>query len=781
MPNFWPFYRSPPAHPPIPTAPPPEEPGDTKSSRPPATPPLIICEGFLSAAQSVVWGNEFRTYLGVGHQQLIDQTAGHSALSSQSSQQRPKRRSGLGSDRPVIFAPIGPVSSLHDRACELFYALRGGTVDYGEKHARQHGHARYGRHYRQPLCPTWGPRLKHSPPPTQATSDMNKDTDFPAIEVDYGLPAHFIGHSLGGPTILKLQQLLRQGFFDEALGYDRASRRHVHACSGSASEWCPADLILSVTSVSSPFRGTPIVYSLGSEPLPYPKVRMFSFGDILSKFVHIAAFLDLPFFDPHADAWHFSAKKRREIQQASLSGGTATVEERQDADGGTERARDVEQGRTGLADTPDRSGLRDLLKQLWRSDWAGGRDCAPWDCTFAQREQDRSEEGWGLEMQCSDDVGPPRRGKTWYRSYAGGMTVSEPTRDESKESSKPWDTSRGCFHRPSSYWSLSPLTFTAHLIGHFDYARLDPKPSFLPETGTKDLSSAWWENDGVVPLASQFHPLECSPERCTHFSGMPASLPFGRRRKRPQSADLRRAGSSPLLENASLPVATQSEAEPFPTASGALSLDHGVDPTSSSSAVGSPEGPLTPISLEEHDANLHLWHAEQSRALRKAVEKEECRDQLLPLPATSRSADSIVGSARSAARVAYFTSLRALNFHDPPLLTPTEEELRSFLPYLATPQSEILPSLTGDTAVDGNTPKVSQNASSAMERTPSSQSQIQDLTDPEPNKWYTFQLENLDHTSLCPFWTGSELQKQFWTGMGFFLASVDRKAEYRVV
>lgn len=66
-------------------------------------------------------------------------------------------------------------------------------------------------------------------------------------------------------------------------------------------------MILSITSVSSPFRGTPLVYSLGSEPLPYPKVRMFSFGDLLSKFVHIAAFLDLPFFDAHADAWHFSA------------------------------------------------------------------------------------------------------------------------------------------------------------------------------------------------------------------------------------------------------------------------------------------------------------------------------------------------------------------------------------------------------------------------------------------------------------------------------------------
>ena len=101
-------------------------------------PPLIICEGFLSAAQSVVWGNEFRTYLGVGHQQFVDQMLSRSSAQREPRDHGRKRRSGLGSDRSVIFAPIGPVSSLHDRACELFYALRGGTVDYGERTLKDH-------------------------------------------------------------------------------------------------------------------------------------------------------------------------------------------------------------------------------------------------------------------------------------------------------------------------------------------------------------------------------------------------------------------------------------------------------------------------------------------------------------------------------------------------------------------------------------------------------------------------------------------------------------------
>jgi hypothetical protein len=36
----------------------------------------------------------------------------------------------------VLIADVGMVSSDHDRACELFYQLYGGTVDYGEAHAR---------------------------------------------------------------------------------------------------------------------------------------------------------------------------------------------------------------------------------------------------------------------------------------------------------------------------------------------------------------------------------------------------------------------------------------------------------------------------------------------------------------------------------------------------------------------------------------------------------------------------------------------------------------------
>jgi len=35
------------------------------------------------------------------------------------------------------------------RACELFYYLKGGTVDYGVERSEKYGHSRYGHTYHQ--------------------------------------------------------------------------------------------------------------------------------------------------------------------------------------------------------------------------------------------------------------------------------------------------------------------------------------------------------------------------------------------------------------------------------------------------------------------------------------------------------------------------------------------------------------------------------------------------------------------------------------------------------
>lgn len=247
----------------------------------------------------------------------------------------------------------------------------------------------------------------------------------------------------------------------------------------------------------------------------------------------------------------------------------------------------------------------------------------------------------------------------------------------------------------------------------------------VEQASSQGLSENWWANDGVVPLASQFHPFNCHPDRCRHFKGMPASLPFGRRRPRPESTDFKLHSPAPSLT----PLSPHSET--------ATPVDVHDDTTLSPNQSGTEQ------------------------------EKPHSKGTSLPVPAThtTKTDRSMLSTARSAAKIAYLTSLRAINQHDPPLLTPSEEELRSFLPQPPPPPSTPTSSINGELKEEED-----QKESGA----------IRELLNPRDNQWYTFEIDNLDHTSLCPFWTGSEVQKQFWTGRGWFLASVDRKAGFRV-
>ncbi len=78
-------------------------------------------------------------------------------------------------------ASVGPLSSAHDRACELAAQIKGTRVDYGEEHSRREGHDRYGYDFiGEGFVPTW----------------------------DEDHPVHLVGHSLGSPTIRCLQHLL---------------------------------------------------------------------------------------------------------------------------------------------------------------------------------------------------------------------------------------------------------------------------------------------------------------------------------------------------------------------------------------------------------------------------------------------------------------------------------------------------------------------------------------------------------------------------------------------
>jgi triacylglycerol lipase len=85
-------------------------------------------------------------------------------------------------------AKCGPVSSFHDRACEVFARVKGTKVNYGFEHSTAEGHAQFSRDYTdQGFVPDWS-------------------ADNPVV---------LIGHSAGAQTCLQLQQLLALDFWGE--------------------------------------------------------------------------------------------------------------------------------------------------------------------------------------------------------------------------------------------------------------------------------------------------------------------------------------------------------------------------------------------------------------------------------------------------------------------------------------------------------------------------------------------------------------------------------------
>ncbi len=118
-------------------------------------------------------------------------------------------------------ASVGPISSAHDRCCEVFAQLTGTRVDYGQAHADKCTaefaskgycltHSRYGRDYTgNAQVESWGPIYDENDKPTGEWYD-NK--------------INLVGHSFGGPTSCQLLQYLAEGDPDEiAFGKEQAA------------------------------------------------------------------------------------------------------------------------------------------------------------------------------------------------------------------------------------------------------------------------------------------------------------------------------------------------------------------------------------------------------------------------------------------------------------------------------------------------------------------------------------------------------------------------------
>lgn len=119
-------------------------------------------------------------------------------------------------------ATVGPVASNWDRAVELYYFIKGGTVDYGAAHAKKHNHSRYGRTY----------------PGIYSEWDENKKI-------------HLVGHSMGGQTIRTLVQLLENGSEEEREYFKKHPEEGMSPLFEGRKKW-----VHSVTSIGTPHNGS---------------------------------------------------------------------------------------------------------------------------------------------------------------------------------------------------------------------------------------------------------------------------------------------------------------------------------------------------------------------------------------------------------------------------------------------------------------------------------------------------------------------------------------------
>lgn len=133
--------------------------------------------------------------------------------------------------RAVFAAAVGPISSNWDRAADLYAQIKGGCVDYGKTHVRDHG---LPGQVQKPPGKCWAANPRDNPQNYPLAL-------YPAWDAEH--PIHLIGHSMGGTTIRALVELLEHGS-----NQDQGD--------GGLFEGGKVGWIRSVTTISAPHNGT---------------------------------------------------------------------------------------------------------------------------------------------------------------------------------------------------------------------------------------------------------------------------------------------------------------------------------------------------------------------------------------------------------------------------------------------------------------------------------------------------------------------------------------------
>lgn len=175
----------------------------------------------------------------------------------------------------VHAATVGAISSSWDRAAELYYQIKGGCVDYGNRHAAHFDHV---------------PDERTAPGRCWAADPADNPQHYPPAlypQWDSAHPIHLIGHSQGGQTIRALIELLENG------------SPHGDEGGGALYTGGKAGWVLSATTLSAPHDGTSLRDAIGGAGLLKLAGRMGGQmdGQISDRRARPATFWDQDNFD----------------------------------------------------------------------------------------------------------------------------------------------------------------------------------------------------------------------------------------------------------------------------------------------------------------------------------------------------------------------------------------------------------------------------------------------------------------------------------------------------